>query len=251
MSIFAKLKEFQGQQRQKKAEKAAKLVKNPKAIREDRWAALEFLGHYHDVAVAVPALLHRFEYSLEHGINDTKEKEVAMEGVMRFGASGLPFVKEHLIKTTRIAWPIKILKELASEQEVVDALRAALNFKDVSFDQSAVDKNYDILCYLRDYKVPRLVEDLSHFLKDPDERVRYASAEFILEQPDPRVPQILESYLVDQTPENRRIKLAAITAFLRNQWKVQDPSRYNGVVIEPGVVLNRAGGLEVHGNHLQ
>lgn len=251
MGLFAKFKSYRDNQNHKKTEKAQKLIKNPKAAREDRWGALQFMAEYDDVAAAVPILLQRFEYSLEHGINDTKEKELAMKGIIAHGAKALPYLREHLTKTTRIAWPIKILKDIADDKVVVETLRAALDFKDVSFDQSAVDKNYDILCYLRDYNVPGLLNDLKHFLNDPDERVRFAAVEAIIEQDDPGVAHVLEPFLVDHSPENRRIKLAAITAFLKHHWKVQDPVKFNGLQIEPGIVLNPVGGLEIQRSALQ
>ena len=46
----------------------------------------EFLAqNVDDANLAVGALLNRFEYSLEHGINDSREKELALSGVVRHG----------------------------------------------------------------------------------------------------------------------------------------------------------------------
>src|SRR4051794_9223067 len=98
-------------------------IKNPKAIREDRVAAIDYFSDLGDAAVAVPSLLQRFEYSLEHGINDTREKESAMEGIVSYGGDALPYVREHLLVTSRIAWPIKLLKALGEESQVIDILK--------------------------------------------------------------------------------------------------------------------------------
>src|SRR5690606_16271037 len=162
-------------------------IRNPKAIKETRWEGIDFFKHHPDPAVAVPPLLSRFEYSLEHGINDTREKEACMEGIIRFGEPALPFVSEHLKKTTRIAWPIKILKALGKESQVIDILKESLNFGDIAFDQAQVDKNYDILCYLAEYQLGDFVDRLTHFLKDPDERVRYATCELLIDQEQPGI----------------------------------------------------------------
>ena len=167
-----------------KIQKASDLARNPKAIREDRWAAIEMLAEdVSDTGKAVGGLLPRFEFSLEHGIADTREKEKAMEGIVRHGEAALPLVLNHLKQTTRIAWPIKILKSLGrSDEHVVDCLLDTLDYADVSFDQAKTDKNYDILCHLADYKRPGLKDRIMHFLTDPDERVRYAVAEVLMEQ---------------------------------------------------------------------
>ena len=197
------------------------------------------------VLVAVPALLKRFDYSLEHGINDTREKESCMEGIIAFKSEAIPFVREHLLYTSRIAWPIKILKALGEEQEVVEILKAALNFGDVSFDQAIVDKNFDILCYLYDYKVPNFEEKLAHFLSDPDERVRFACAELIIEQESLKIPEMLERFLSDETPDNIRIRKSVVDAFVKNGWKVKNPAVFadgrvvGKVYIEPNGTLSR------------
>src|ERR671921_526851 len=105
--MFGSVKDYFDGRKTKRVERAAKLITNAKAIRDDRWAALEFLAHGLDNAEeALPALLPRFEYSLEHGINDTREKELAMKGIVRQGERAIPYVKEWLQKTSRIAWPI-------------------------------------------------------------------------------------------------------------------------------------------------
>ena len=154
MGLFDKFKDFNEKRKVSKIQKATKHIKNAKAIKEDRWAALEYLGSLDSAEEGVPGLLERFEYSLEHGILDTREKELAMKGIVKFGEGAVSFCQERLKSTTKIAWPIKVLKEVSSDQVVVECLESALNFDDVSFDQMAVDKNYDILCYLADYKIP-------------------------------------------------------------------------------------------------
>ena len=244
MGLFDKL--LGGKARdERRIQKALTLVKNPKAIREDRVAAIEYFKTLGDMHVAVPALLQRFEYSIEHGINDTREKESAMEGVVAYGQDALPLVKEHLITTNRIAWPIKILKALGQEDQVIEVLKSALNFGDIAFDQIKVDKNYDILCYLRDYKLPGFVDRLAHFLIDHDERVRFACAEVLVDQDDPKIPDLLERFVGDGSPDNTRIRQAVVEAFLRHQWPLAHPERFpDGRVVE-GLVINRQNRLEI------
>lgn len=247
VGLFDKFKDMRKNRDDKKIERSVSLIKNSKAIREDRVAAIEYFKELGNLPVAVPALLQRFEYSLEHGINDTREKESCMEGVLAYGAPALPLVKEHLLKTSRIAWPIKILKALGDEAQVIDVLRAALDFGDVAFDQHKVDKNYDILCYLRDYKIPGLADQVAHFLRDPDERVRFAAAEVLVEQEDSSLAPLLEGFLGDDSAENTRLRQAAIEAFLRYQWSLKDPGRFAGGDVIDGVYVSDKGRLVVRG----
>lgn len=220
-------------------------IKNPKAIKEDRWGAIEYFEKLGNVTAAVPALLQRFEYSLEHGINDTREKEACLDAIKAYGQAAMPLVREHLLSTNRIAWPIKTLKALGETAQVVEILKAALDFGDVAFDQARVDKNYDILCYLVEYKLPGFAAKLAHFLMDPDERVRFACVEVMIEQDDDAVPGLLERFLPDASAENTRIRQAVLEAFLSKGWNVLDRTPFpDGQVVGP-VFLNKQNRLEL------
>lgn len=243
MGIFTKIKDYRDSRQKAKIDKAARLVKTVKAIKEDRWAAIELLCGLEDVETSVRNLLPRFEFSLEHGINDTREKELAMEGIISHGKAALPILKEWIQSTSRIAWPIKILKKIASDEEVVEALKSALNFDEVSFNQAAVDKNFDILCYLREYQLGSFTSKVQHFLRDSDERVRFACIEALIEQNSTEIPGLLEPYLEDESAENIRIRQSVIRAFLEKGWVISDPSRFEGGVVVSGVRVRPDGTL--------
>ncbi len=245
--MFKKIQEYFGSRKEKRVERAGKLVKNAKAIREDRWAAIEYLAEgVKESDLAIPNLLPRFEYSLEHGINDTREKELALQGIARFGEESVPYIKSWLQQTTRIAWPIKVLKELGKEDDLIACLKGALNYGEVAFDQAAVDKNYDILCYLREYSLGDELRKLTHFLNDQDERVRFAAAELLINQKSEGVKPDLEPFLKDDSSENRRIRQAVAQAFLDLGWKVSRPEEFPGGQVMPGLVIDGQGRLQAH-----
>ena len=234
MGLFGKFKDMRKNRDEKRIAGGLAKIKNPKAIREDRIAAIDYMKDLGDAAIAVPVLLQRFEYSLEHGINDTREKESCMEGIVAYGAEALPFVREHLHATSRIAWPIKILKALGDDEQVISILKGALDFGDISFDQAKVDKNYDILCYMIEYKLPGFADKLAHFLNDPDERVRFATSEAMIEQDDAGVPAHLERFIGDDSPDNTRIRRTVVEAFLKHRWELKDPGRFaDGHIVGP------------------
>jgi hypothetical protein len=246
VSIFNKFKEFLVGREDKKIESALEKIKDPKAIRDDRMAAIQYLCSLESWEQAVPALLQRFEYSLEHGINDTREKEASLKGIVAYGQGALPAVKEHLKNSLRIAWPIKIIKELGDESHLTEILFDCLDFTDVSLDQAKVDKNYDILCYLRDCKLPqgKMVE-ICHFLKDHDERVRFASAEVLIEQNDPIIASFLEPFLGDESPDNTRIRQSSLQAFIEKGWKVEKIERFPQNHIVGPIYLRQDGSVYV------
>jgi hypothetical protein len=245
VGIFSKLKQFRETRADARNEKNLRTLKNPKAIKEDRSAAIEYFKSEEDPTLAVPALLQRFEYSLEHGINDAREKEACLEGVVRHGEAAVPRIQEHLQQTSRIAWPIKCLKSLGREELVTNCLKSALNFGDVAFDQAQTDKNYDILCYLVDYQLPGFTQELAHFLKDPDERVRFAATEVLIEQKDPQIPTLLEPFLADVSVENTRIRQSVMRAFLERKWKVEHPEVFPTGQVVDNIFISKQGSLEL------
>jgi HEAT repeat protein len=245
VGLFDKFKDYRKKGDEKRIQKSLAVIKNSKAIKEDRTAAIAYLTDLGDPHAAVPVLLQRFEYSLEHGINDTREKEACLEGIVDYGQDAIPHVREHLLTTSRIAWPIKVLKAFKDDEQVIEILKSALNFEDVRFDQAKVDKNYDILCYLVDYQLPGFVDKVAHFLNDPDERVRFACAELLIEQNDPSVPGYLERFIDDRSSENTRIRQSVIIAFLKHGWKLKDPGRFPEGLIEGPLYVNAEGKLEL------
>lgn len=242
--MFSKWKSYQASRQAKRNERAAATIKNKKAIREDRLAALEFMKNLPDTEIAVPALLQRFNFSLENGITDVREKELAHAAIISHGRAALPHIQEQLRTSDYIAWPIKLMLELGEEQDLITALKDSLNFGDISFDQAAVDKNYDVLCYLRDYQLPDFLDKLAHFLNDPDERVRFAAVEVLIEQDSSNVPALIEAFICDESSENRRIRQSVIEAFIKNQWILKQPEKLDGELVVESVFLTKSATLE-------
>ena len=111
---------------------------------------------------------------------------------------------------------------------------SVLNYTEVSFDQAQTDKNYDILCHLADYKKSGLAAKIVHFLKDPDERVRYAAAEVLMEQDFAESHEFIEPLLSDTNPDNSRIRQTVIRKYLEQGWQLRKPEVFtNRQVIGP------------------
>lgn len=234
VGLINKYKEFIKNRQKKNIARNLKLIQNPKAIKEDRFAAIHFFCDLEDIETAVSSLLKRFEYSLEHGINDTREKELAMQGIIDHGKGSLPCILKHLQQTTKIAWPLKVYQKLGTEQELIKALDSCLNYGDVSFDQKLIDKNYDILCYLRDYKLPDNGEKYFHFLDEHDERLRFAATEVLLDQENEEVYVQLEKYLLDDSAENIRLLQAIASKFVQLNRVIKNKENFKVGPLAPG-----------------
>ena len=241
MNIFERIISYFSNRKQNKIDRCTRLIANPKAIRDDRLYALEYLRGLDDPEKSVPVLLKRFDYSLEHGINDAREKDIALAGIEKHGEAANVYVREHLRSSTRIAWPIKILKKINSTGAMVDILVESLNFNDVSFDQAMVDRNYDILCYLSDYDLGGQIKKIKHFLADPDERVRFAAVEVMIRSTEEGLQEDLESFIFDDTSENRRIRATVIDLFIQKSWKLSPTRPIQEGVLAENYYVNKDG----------
>lgn len=218
----------------------AKLVCSPKAIREDRLAAIEYFLTMDKAELVVPVLLKRFDFHLEHGLFDEKEKEICFAGILHFGEAAVPHALQHLRESPLIAWPAKILAKLLPEERLLEELKSCLNYDYIDFDEALINKNLDILRFLADFKLPGFTERLLHFLDEHDERIRFACVEVLLAQDDLEIPGILSRFLMDTSAENRRLRRAVVDAFVDRQWTVPNPESIPNGIVEPGVMMDDA-----------
>lgn len=222
MGLISFFKNLREKYRQRSIRKNRKALKNAKIMHEERAAAIKYFASLDDPRVAAPILLQRFDFSLDHGINDTREKEAAMQGLIELGKETLPYIKAHLKATTRIAWPIKVLQQLTENDAVIEVLRDMLELGEIDFDKDKIDKNYDIMCYLRDYSLADGGEFLLAMMKAHDERIRFAATEAIAAQENEAIVGTLEKYIADDSAENSRIRQVLTECYARNGWKLKD-----------------------------
>lgn len=225
--------------------KYCRAVKNPRAMKEDRWLALLALGEYPDPQFAIHALLARFEYNLDNGILDTREKEQALTSIVSFDKDAvLKITREHMQHTDLIAWPTKILLQLGGEKEVASALLDCLDFGDIDFDRAKIDKNYDVLCHLLDFDVSELSRDIVHFLDDNDERVRFSTAEILIKQKADYAAEVLEKFISDDSAENTRIRQSVLAAFIANGWNIKNRHAFRKSNAAKEAILGKNGKLK-------
>ncbi len=242
MGVFTDIGNWWGERRKVRYCRA---IQNPRAMKEDRWLALTALGEYDDPQFAVPALLARFEYNLDNGILDTREKERALTSIRRYDTDAvLGITRKHLRRTDHIAWPAKLLLQLGGEGEVAAALLTCLDFGDVAFDRAKTDKNYDLLCHLHDFDVSDLPRDIVHFLDDSDERVRFATAKILIKQKADYAAEVLEKFISDDSAENTRLRQSVLAAFIANHWVIKNRHAFRKSSAAQEAALGKNGKLK-------
>ena len=81
-------------------------------------------------------------------------------------------------------------------------------------------------------------------MADPDERVRFAAVEALIEQKDSNIPELLERFLSDESSENRRIRKSVVDAFVRQGWGIKNTDVFSSELVVEGVFLTKNNTLE-------
>ena len=126
---------------------------------------------------AVPHLLKRFELVLDHGLQDSSEKEACMEAILRWGDAALPAVMDAVRNAKRIAWPLKMLERLKSIEDYFNDLIELLGGAFVSFDEAVQERHTEVLLALKEISDERALPKVTEFVKSRDEGVRMAALE--------------------------------------------------------------------------
>lgn len=193
---------------QKGFDKHGDTLKNQVTTKEMRLEAIEILADG-PPEFAIPQLLKRFELSVEHGLQDNKEKERVAEVILGWPEQAKPFVLEILKTKKRIAWPIRLVERLWPEPaEHVGLLLAELRPEEAGFNETQQERNIELLLALKDCSDPRIADSVIPFVSLRDESVRMAALE-CLEQQAGGSPRLRDFFVglsrQEPTDENSRL----------------------------------------------
>lgn len=210
-----------GEKKSNPAAKYAEAAGSKRAQAYDRQEALQALAKM-KTPEAAEAILRRFTFVIDPSITDQEEKEIALEGVLAAGKDAVEPVRAFAAKAESLAWPLKILKELLSEDELVDELLVWLSRWDTEYAKF-IDPKLQILAALEDYRDPKIREAVTPFLEDVNEPARFHAVAALLAQREPESLDALLALLLDEESVRVRTKIADGLAALG--WEVPDDKR--------------------------
>jgi HEAT repeat protein len=210
---------------EKKSNAAAKFAEaagSRKAQAYDRQEAIEALSKL-GTSDAVAALLKRFTFVTDPSITDHEEKQLAFDGIVKAGKSEvIEPVRAFAAKAESINWPMKILRELLDEQELIEELLVWLKKWDTEYAKF-IDPKLEILKELADYKHPQIREAVEPFLQDASEPGRYNAVCATLAQKDEAALGPIIAMMIDE--ESVRIRTKVATDLAELGWEIPDDNR--------------------------
>ncbi len=208
---------------------------------ENRQKAIEQLREL-GTDEAIRTLLLRFTLRIEPGITDDEDKERVVEIIRDFGERAVGPLKEFLQSRDEIAFPLRALKELVAEKDVIDTVCDILDKAALEYARDP-EKRIQLMRHLRDHKDPRIVETSLKFIEDMADDVKIAALEAIEAQgPDDRAREpIIHALLKAHEESNNRVKDAAAHALEVTQLPVKGFRPKVEAALPAGFTLDREG----------
>lgn len=165
----------------KKFKKYGDVLKKAFTTKEQRLEAIESLKNG-EAELSVPQLLKRFELVIDHGIQDTKEKEMCMQEILSHKEKSITYVTEFIKNQKRISWPLRISEKLLDNDKYLELLLSILEPDLIAFDDAHIERNIAVLNALKDVYNKSVTEKLLPFLKHRNDDIKIAAVEALLSQ---------------------------------------------------------------------
>ncbi len=166
---------------------------------------------------AAAALLRRFTFTLDPSITDQEEKDVAAQGILAAGKEAIIPIREFSEKAESLSWPMRMLKEIMTEDELVEELCDWLDRWDTEYAKF-VDPKIQLLVALEEHKHPRIREAVEPFLEDVNETARFHAISALFHQDDEETAAAILAVLPEE--ESFRVKNKVADGFASRGWTI-------------------------------
>lgn len=213
-------------------------VANKRAQKHERWESIQVLAS-DGSDEALRGLLTRFSIRVDPSITDGEEKNAAFLGIVQNGEAALGPVRDFLQSAETLAWPLKILKEIQSEEQVTTTLLEILAAMDTEYERDP-QKKIDVIASLEERKDPRIVGAVTRFLEDMNETVRFYTVGAILTQgeADEALDAMTKALLAE---ESVRVRMRMLDGYIDRGWTLGDAKGEVSKRIPTGYSIGKQG----------
>jgi len=185
---------------------ARKTLMNPYHQSVERYGAIDELVKIGSEA-ALRALMGRFTYRVDGPTTDEEEKRYALGKLPEFGEAAIPVLREFIKKENAVYFPLQGLREIAGDEEAVDALLEAIHGLDPGFHQDQ-ERLREIVSNLRDFRHERVCSALVEMLASRAVEIRFYALDGLAAYPAAEVAQHFAHRILDPD-ETQRVRLLA------------------------------------------
>ncbi len=213
-------------------------VANKRAQKHERWESIQVLAA-DGSDEALRALLTRFTVRVDPSITDGEEKNEAFHAIAQHGEAALEPVRDFLDSAENLAWPLKLLREIQTEEQVTTILLELLSRMDTEYERDP-QKKIDLIASFEEHKDPRIVEAVIRFLEDMNETVRFHAAGAILAQDeaDAALDALTKAFLAE---ESVRVRMRMLDGYVERGWKLAEVKEEATKKMPTGYSLGKKG----------
>lgn len=232
--------------RSRHMDRSGRIVANPKAAGEDRWAAMLELAKEAS-GDAIHALLVRYTYTAEVGtrsrVTDEQEKNLVYDLVTEIGEPALPEVTKFLLSEEgpvgqpkhSISFALRILEAISPGPEATwEVLDQIIRANEPGYERDP-SRKIELLTFLGEWRRDeRVTQAILGYLDDADEGVRFQCAEALLQQGAESCKETLLD-IVRGEDESYQMRNRILSGFIDNGWVAEVVPFLEGLD-EPGLV---------------
>ena len=216
---------FSSTGRQKsRLDKSIKIATNPYTQTGERYAAMQqLLDEGSDEALV--GLMRRFTIVSTKSIEDEEEKGWVYRQISGLGSKALPAVKRFCLEHSNIAWPLRIVEDIADEKQEWEILDALLEHHPPGYERDP-SKKIQILTHVAEIDDPSVPDILGRYLEDTDEGVRFYCAEQLIDiGEESKSKALLVARLLDEKEDSLRLRTKILDGLADHKWDVSQWSK--------------------------
>ena len=214
---------------QKELARLTRVVSNKLSQDYDRQDAIAKLTAMAN-ADSARALLRRFDFNMEPTITDHEEKESAANGITASGAEAIAPLRDYCARAESITWPLKVLKRVVSDGQLVDELLTLLDQFDTEYVRNPEPK-VQLISTLEEHLSEDVRLAVEPFLTDVNENVRFTAVGTVFAMNSEDSVDLLLEAMIDE--ESFRIKNRICGGLQDKGWVVPDSLRESCAAAAP------------------
>ncbi|MCA9681534.1 MAG: HEAT repeat domain-containing protein [Myxococcales bacterium] len=175
---------------------------------------------------AYVGVLRRFTMVASKTIDDEEEKGWLYRRLTAIGKPMLGPIKRFAVEAEGIAWPLRIVEDVANETEEWEIIDALLEAHPPAYERDSSPK-LQMLTHLKEIDDPRVREILIRYLADPDENVRFFCIEALIQNAEVEARDALTRHLDADHEDSVRLRTRILDGLADLGW---DLSEYAEIV---------------------
>ncbi len=203
---------------ERQVRRALKAATQPHGDAATRVSAMERLASW-KTPEAAAALLRRFTIQVPQASMDLEEKQYTVRLLVQMGTVAVAPILKYLRTEPEVTWPVRALRDILPPEEYQAQLKKVLDELGTGYTRWPEAKTV-LINHIPDAAFPSMHEIVSRFLRDEDDDVCIAAAEYLARNGSEEVrEELLETYL--EAEGRPRVRGRILDLFCEHEWLVK------------------------------